>query len=346
VRVFACEFVTGGGLAGRALPAELCREGDIMLRALVRDLADVRDIEVVTTRDRRLGSGVSHVTDTRHPPEVHWIDARDDPWLRWSGIIDACDAVWPVAPETGGTLERLTRLVEASGRRLLGSGSRAVELTASKRRTCETLAAHGVAVVPTMPLAAIANDPPPASAHGWVIKPDTGAGAADTFLVRSERKMGTVPISRKTGTVPISHVIQPYIPGDAVSLSLLCRDGAATLLACNTQDVRIEGERLRYHGGIVGAREDRRAVYAPIAARIAAAIPGLAGYVGVDLVDGADGPLVLEINARLTTSYVELRAALGVNPAALVLDACNGAALPSTPAAVRPQVIVLDEHAA
>jgi predicted ATP-grasp superfamily ATP-dependent carboligase len=248
--------------------------------------------------------------------------------------------VWPIAPETGGALERLTRLVEASGRRLLGSESRAVELTASKRRTCETLTAHGVAVVPTVALDAIANGPPPASEHGWVIKPDTGAGAADTFLVRSERA------AQKMGTVPISHVVQPYIPGDAVSLSLLCRDGAAALLACNAQDVRVEGNRLRYHGGIVGARENRRALYAPIAARIAAAIPTLTGYVGVDLVDGDDGPLVLEINARLTTSYVGLRAALGVNPAALVLDVCTGAALPAAPAVVRPQLISLDENAA
>ena len=32
------------------------------------------------------------------------------------------------------------------------------------------------------------------------------------------------------------------------------------------------------------------------------------------------GPVVLEINPRLTTSYVGLRPALGRNPAALVLE--------------------------
>jgi len=52
---------------------------------------------------------------------------------------------------------------------------------------------------------------------------------------------------------------------------------------------------------------------------VAQAIPGLWGYVGIDLVDTADGPQVIEINPRLTTSYCGLASALGINPAARVL---------------------------
>ena len=50
------------------------------------------------------------------------------------------------------------------------------------------------------------------------------------------------------------------------------------------------------------------------------AIPGLWGYVGVDLMLAKEGPVVLEINPRLTTSYCGLRRALGINTAAMVLD--------------------------
>jgi tyramine---L-glutamate ligase len=66
--------------------------------------------------------------------------------------------------------------------------------------------------------------------------------------------------------------------------------------------------------------------FAALAQRIAVAIPGLWGYVGVDFVQTADGPLVLEVNPRLTTSFCGLRAALGVNVAALVLDLWQSAA--------------------
>ena len=54
MRIFACEYLTGGGLSGRLLSTGLIREGDIMLRSLVRDLADIPGVQVVTARDRRL----------------------------------------------------------------------------------------------------------------------------------------------------------------------------------------------------------------------------------------------------------------------------------------------------
>jgi hypothetical protein len=54
LRVFVCEFVTGGGFIDTELPGGLHREGDMMLRALVKDLSDVPGVSVVVTRDRRL----------------------------------------------------------------------------------------------------------------------------------------------------------------------------------------------------------------------------------------------------------------------------------------------------
>ena len=49
------------------------------------------------------------------------------------------------------------------------------------------------------------------------------------------------------------------------------------------------------------------------------AIPGLWGYVGVDLVIGDNGPVVLEVNPRLTTSYIGLSRSIGHNVAELLL---------------------------
>jgi predicted ATP-grasp superfamily ATP-dependent carboligase len=61
------------------------------------------------------------------------------------------------------------------------------------------------------------------------------------------------------------------------------------------------------------------------AAQVARAIPGLRGYVGVDLVWHAVlGPVVIEVNPRLTSAYVGLSAALQRNLAAAVLDLHHG----------------------
>jgi predicted ATP-grasp superfamily ATP-dependent carboligase len=310
LRVLVCEFVTGGGFAGAVLPASLAREGDMMLRALVKDLADLPGITVVVTRDGRLPA-------TDLPAEIHRIDAGSDPWSIWPVLIGLADAVWPIAPETDGILERLSELVLDGSKILLGSRPPAVRLTTSKQRTAKHLAAHEIAVAPTMLLLNALADGLPPSTAGWVVKPDDGAGAEDTLLFRS-----SAALRRWAATRPdvARFVVQPYLPGAATSLSLLCREGEVTLLSCNSQDVRLDGDRFHYHGGAVGGREDRRAAYAPLAARIAAAVPALWGYAGVDLVESEGGPVVLDINPRLTTSYVGLHRALGVNPAGLVLQ--------------------------
>jgi predicted ATP-grasp superfamily ATP-dependent carboligase len=114
-------------------------------------------------------------------------------------------------------------------------------------------------------------------------------------------------------------VAQPWIDGPALSLSLLCADGVARLLSCNRQLISIAGGRLALEGITVNAVPDAGGQLAALGGRIAAAIPDLWGYVGVDLVATADGPVVLEINPRLTTSYCGLRPALQVNAAELVL---------------------------
>ena len=51
-------------------------------------------------------------------------------------------------------------------------------------------------------------------------------------------------------------------------------------------------------------------------------MPGLRGFVGIDLVWHEErGPVVIEVNPRVTCAYVGLSAALGRNLAAELLDA-------------------------
>ena len=53
MRILVHEFASGGGLAGRDVPASLGREGSAMLTALVADLAAIGCHEIVTTADPR-----------------------------------------------------------------------------------------------------------------------------------------------------------------------------------------------------------------------------------------------------------------------------------------------------
>lgn len=314
LRVFVCEFVTGGGFAGGDLPDGLRAEGDMMLRTIVKDLSDLPGIHVSVVRDRRLP-----LPDL--PVELCWIEAGGDPWPKWRQLMADAQAVLPIAPETDRLLERLTALALDAGSILLGSRLGAVRRAASKTATVAHLARAGIATVATCPAAAAFDNTLPAWDGGWVAKPDDGAGCEETLLLPDtpmlRRWLAELPD-------PSRFVVQPYLAGRATSLCLLCGDGRALLLSCNEQDMRIEAGRLHYRGGVVGGREADRHFYEPIAARIAAAMPELWGFVGVDLVETASGPIVLEVNPRLTTSYAGLRQFLGHNPAALLLQLATG----------------------
>ena len=303
LRLFAFEYVTAGGWREIAASPSLLAEGAMMLRALVRDLARLPALELVVAADPALALGGVEASIATV--------AADDLWGAWRRIAAGCDLAWPIAPETDGLLEEWVRLARAAGCEVLASGPEALATSRSKRATAERLAKHGIPVVPTSPLGA----PPPAASDGWVMKPDDGAGAADTVFVPDAAALADRS-RRPTGG---RFVVQPFLAGSPLSLSLLAKDGEAWLLACNRQDVTLADGAFRYRGGMVGGAEARRDALAPLAQRVAAALPDLWGYVGVDVIDAADGPVVLEINPRLTTSYVGLADSIGVNPAELVL---------------------------
>lgn len=311
LRVLVCEYVTGGGLSddpGAAPLAALLAEADLMAAALADDLMAVPGVQVTLARDVRLLPPRVSATLLRVSP--------GDPWDVWERALVGHDALWPLAPETGGLLERMTRMAGDAGVRLLGSTPDAVAVAASKRATAEALAAAGIPVVTTA-----APDSPPDSAHGWVVKPDDGVGAEG---VRRIADAAGLAWWRGTGAAA-GMVVQPYVPGEAASLSVLCREGRAWLLSVNAQRIAIGPDGVfAYHGSGVGALARRADELRPLAAAVAAALPGLWGYIGIDVVLGADGPQVVDVNPRLTTSYVGLRRALGVNPAGLVLALLDG----------------------
>jgi predicted ATP-grasp superfamily ATP-dependent carboligase len=327
VRIFVYEHITGGGLAGEPLPAGLTREADLMVQALLTDLAGIAGVEVLASRDPRLAplSGV----DVLNPGPGESFLA-----LYERGLADA-DAAWPTAPETGGILEQLCRRTLARDRVLLGSRPEAVSLTASKSATIACLRDAGIPVPPTFTSAGAV----PARLGPWIVKPDDGAGCEDTVRVPHWRGVRDL-LAREPGRL----IAEPWIEGDALSLSMIAARGRGVLLCCNRQRVRVVNGRLALTGLQVNAWPDTEGRLAALAARIADAVPSLWGYVGVDLVLSAGGPVVLEINPRLTTSYAGIRRALDVNVAAMVLgllDRDDGA-IPRRPDGVTAVEVALE----
>ncbi len=297
MRVFLCEYVTAGGLRSGSLPASLAREGRLMRDALARDLLDLAGVTLSMTHDDRLP-----------PPSVGEsapVTEGVDPWPLWRRLASEADAAWVVAPETGGLLERLVGLCASAGATIVGPDLAAIRIAASKRATAERLATHGVAVAPVWRPDGV----PPGEAGPFVSKPDDGAGCDATRLWTR---------APSPADLPVAAVIQRYVPGEAASLTVLRRDGTTFLLAANRQRIAVHDGALQFDGLDVAAFEDPDGRLAALAREVGCALPGLDGLFGIDIVLGEAGPVVIEVNPRLTTAYAGLRDALGLNPAALV----------------------------
>ena len=321
MRVFLCEFVTGGGMRDNPLPGGLIREGGLMRDAMARDLAELPDVALITTHDDRVAPAPHG--DSRP------IAATDDPWEIWAERARDADVAWVVAPETGGLLLQLTNLCREAGADVVGPDAETIRIASRKSTTAAQLAPFGLTTVPTWGPNAV----PPDAAGPFVTKPDDGAGCEATRFWRER------PDASALGP---SHIVQPYVAGEAASLTALRRDGATTLLAANRQDVVITDGVFAFNGMTVAALDDPGGRLAAVAEAVGRALPGLDGFFGVDMVLGGDGPVVIEVNPRITTSYSGLRAALGLNPALLIPQFRRlTEAARATPGASRPVEIRL-----
>ncbi|MFH1554397.1 MAG: ATP-grasp domain-containing protein [Pseudomonadota bacterium] len=299
MRVFVCEFVTSGGLRHKALPDALLPEGTLMRDAMVRDLENIPGVQVLLCHDDRLA-----------PPRADSIAVgeKDDPWAIWAQLAGAAHVVWPVAPETDGLLDRLVALARTGTARVIASDAPALRIAGRKSLTAQHLAAAGIPHIPTYPLEAM----PENLAVPLVTKPDDGAGATQTHIWRSRAAL------RAAQLPPAGLIVQPYVAGVAASLTVLCRPDGVTLLTTNLQEMAEDEGRLSLTGLTVGCLPDAVGKFAALARAVVAAMPGLSGIIGIDLIVTEEGPVVVEVNPRITTSYAGLHASLGINPAAFL----------------------------
>lgn len=314
MKIFVCEFITSGGLYREALTNRLVKEGLMMRDALLEELAEIEGVEVICCYDHRLSAPL-----VKHPVRVD----DDEAWQIWQEQIKASDATWLIAPETSGILLRLTEYVIAQGKPLLGCPASMVKLTTSKFQTYQALKQAGVAVVATYAIDEwLSMLPQVDQGLSWVIKPDDGVSCEDAVCL--DQISDIVDWIEQGGRM--THIVQPLILGEPASLSMLCRNGVAWLLSCNRQKIAKQASHFSYEGSTVNGFAEYWLLFAQLANQIARALPELAGYVGVDVIINDRRQLeVLEINPRLTTSYVGLGEATDTNVAKLVLDLLNPA---------------------
>lgn len=316
MQLFLYEFITGGGMyaLGGKPEGSLLHEGRAMLAAVVEDAIKL-GAQPIAIRDSRLPFAL--------PEGCEAVDVANMAELREAFIsfAAAADHTLIIAPEFDGWLLKLARLAVDVQASLISPDPAFIALASNKQATAERLEAAGIPVPKGVLLEPF--DKPPKAPYPAVIKPNDGAGSQSVRLV----KKATEARKWMEASPPWLWRIERFHPGLPVSVGIMRDMGDCIPLAPFIQRLSDDGN-LAYLGG-ERIREwpliERAKTLAERAAKV---MPKTIGYFGIDMVLGDDedgsADVVIEVNPRLTTSYVGLRAICDQNLLQGMIEAAEG----------------------
>jgi predicted ATP-grasp superfamily ATP-dependent carboligase len=301
MRIFVYEFITALGIGSDPTSPEhsLYREGRAMLDAVTEDFRAVPGVEIVSL-------------DT--------VNANEDDWIR--DVIAMSEWQLIIAPEFDGILTRLVQKLETVGGRVLSPNSKSISLTSDKLQLAQHWRQRGVTTPATSE-----RELNGCEIFPLVWKPRDGAGSTATFRLESAVDVARCRSLRDAEQHTGEMIMQEFVPGQPASLAFLTGPNLAIPLLPTFQHLSSDG-RFKYLGGEspIPVALAERAIC--LGKQAISGIPDLRGWIGVDMVlgDAADGSrdYAIEINPRLTTSYVCLRKLAKFNLAHAMLQVANG----------------------
>lgn len=307
MKIVVYEHFTSGALQGQTLPDELAHEGDAMLRAIVEDMLTNTAFKPIILRDNRLAD---------LPCAQNLAIANSEQYQRiWKQCLSNETLFLLIAPETDGVLQQLAEAVLKAGKTLLGSSPKAIAVCSDKLRCSGFLQQHGLPTVNTQ------------SANEWlnqslfsgpiVCKPNDGAGCVETYYFAKAHQAAAY-LQKMPETKRRQQIVQPFDDAQAMSLSLFI-DRSVQILSLNQQLINID-QQFSYQGSQIGVPYP--AIFSHAKAQILVdqlrlAMPGLSGFVGVDILIDQQQARIIDINPRLTSSFNQLQQT-GLSPAALL----------------------------
>jgi predicted ATP-grasp superfamily ATP-dependent carboligase len=317
MQIFVYEYTCAHSGDDFEVAGPLQAEGWAILRALADDFRRLPNVEVVCVLHESFpwtphGCACRRLAEGEEERAFRELARRAD-----------CSVL--IAPETGEILLERCRWAELETATLLSPSSEAIETTGDKLALYHLWQSRGV---PTPPAILITSElAVDTLTFPAMIKPRFGAGSAATYRVEDPKQLpgalAKCDLQNEHGDL----LIQPYMHGVPASIAFIENEGVSVRLQPARQFFSGDGA-LKYLGGAIPLADHLAARALALGKKAIAGIPGLRGYFGVDLILGSDlsgrEDYAIEINPRLTTSYVGLRALSESNLAKAMVDVVLG----------------------
>lgn len=363
MRLLVYEFYSAGGTMVRNRGGSLFSKGFSMLNAVLDDFSRLPDLEIFTVLDSRLQSLFDRApyasrvhlavtaanSNERVEPEPGFTLNRKQGAGAFAAALEQCEGAVIIAPEMGGLLAQLTARVEGEGKPVLGSAATAVTIAADKAWSLKLFQEAGLLTPKSKVFSRVADggvNPFPVNRFPGpvVVKPVDGAGSLGITLVRDQGQW-EIALKRVAATTDHpSFLVQEYVAGEPVSVSCLVvppqnkegpghgrQPGKGVVLPLTLNRQLIASDNLNFLGVTVPYPHQQAQIALDTARKACEVIPGLAGFVGVDLVLSSRGPVIMEVNPRVTVAYIALREVVNVNLAQYIMATCLDRRLPPLP---------------
>ena len=334
MKIIVYEHISGGGYAGQPIPSEVLCEGFGILRTAVEDFKAAGH-EVTVLLDVRLSKlNPPIIADCIIP-----IFYSKEPEKFLTNISKINEALYIIAPEKGKTMQSLVELSEKTEKTSLNCESVAIGKVADKAILHERLRKNGFSTPKILllnfkdKLIQVNQDIKRELNYPLVFKPVDGVGCGGLSIVREEGQIQKAIAKIKVGSKNTHFIAQEFINGESASVSLLSTGKKALAISLNKQNITFANpdEASSYNGGCVPFDHPQKPQAFILTEKVVESFPGLRGYVGVDLVLTQESSFVVDVNPRLTTSYIGLRKVANFNIAEALTNTVLKGKFPTKP---------------
>lgn len=317
------EFATATGLQNQAITLE----GEAMLKGLLKDLKDV-DNDYLVSKNSTFDYNELNEKGKTLDNKCRAINVDDNFFWWLDKNIKNYDACLLLAPEEDLILYKLTQKLEKNKIKIIGSTSEAVLTCSDKFQTYQHLKdKFPVVKSEKVYFTDLKNYKQIMGKKSkMIVKPADGVSCSGVKVVQSYSDFIKASAQLKRVTNFPYFLLQDFAEGTSASVSLLSNGSNAVPLSLNRQNIELKSSELKYNGGKIPFKNVMSDKSKEIAKTVIESIDGLKGYVGVDLIidDVNEDVSILEINPRLTTSYVALRKLLNFNLGEAIIEAVQG----------------------
>ena len=218
----------------------------------------------------------------------------------FSDIIPKIDLVWVIAPESRSELERFH--IASKQKLWIGSDLQAIRLASNKLETKKYLKSLSINTPDEITFESLKKK----NYTEAVYKPIDGAGTTDTYKIENKKNIIST-LNKK----PSCFFLEEWVEGTAYSVSLNCNLSDFEILSINKQHITSNHLGKLFYGGVKPVEtkmfKKLHESILPIISLIVANITDLRGFIGIDFILKENSQIsIIEINPRLTCSYVGL----------------------------------------